>query len=224
MSNLEWAECRELILHGLSNRQITRQEAAGKAEQARIEAEQERRLREGKRFADSCEAQGGYVSKWQAYLDGRVDQPECRGLAAARERARKEQECLRGGGVWEPVSRTVSARKCRCAVAGSSWNPSLMRCETYEARNERQARERCLSEAGATWDPSHKRHGPCVTPKERRQEKRDRELARCRKAYEAANTEQYDQRRVGAIDGKEFKSLQKQIRSAFTECERQARN
>ena len=94
MSNLEWAECRELILHGLSNRQITQQEAAGKAEQARIKAEQERRLREGKRFADSCEAQGGHVSKWQAYLDGRVDQPECRGLAATRERARKEPGVL----------------------------------------------------------------------------------------------------------------------------------
>ena len=227
MSNLEWADCREQMLVGLRTRQLTPQEAAGKEEQDRLEAERKRRLSEAKQFSASCEAQGGSVDfvGHQKYIDGRTDElPECRGLEAARERARKEQECLRGGGVWERASLTAGYRVCRCAVAGSSWNPSLKRCETYDERHERQARERCLSEAGATWDPSHKGHGPCVTPKERRQEKRDRELARCRKAYEAANTEQYDQRRVGAIDGKEFKSLQKQIRSAFAECEQQARN
>ena len=225
MSNLEWAECRELVLRGLGNRQPTRQEAAGKAEQDRVEAERARRRQTARRFEESCKTQGGYVDsiRYSKYIDGWDVQLECHGLEAARKRARKEQECLRGGGEWEWASLTAGYKECRCAV-GSSWNSSLKRCETYDARHERQAKERCLSEAGATWDPSHKRHGPCVTPKERRQEKRDRELARCRKAYESANTEQYDQRRVGTIDGKEFKALQKQIKSTFKECERQARN
>ncbi|MDE0374055.1 MAG: hypothetical protein OXI73_16145 [Rhodospirillales bacterium] len=192
MSNLEWAECRELVLHGLRNRTLTRQEAADKARQDRIKAEQERRLRVGKQFADSCEAQGGYVDKWSSYLSGHVDQPECKGLEAARERARKKQECLRGGGVWKRVSKTVGAHRCGCAVAGSTWNPSLKRCETYDARHERQARAHCREVQG-TWDPSHKRYGPCITPKERRLEEWDRQQAeegeRVRRERERAKAE-----------------------------------
>ena len=199
ISQLDWLECRELVLWGLDNRQPTQQELPGirqaearEAQRQHLEAERKRRLEAGKRFADSCEAQGGSVAKWNAYLSGRIDQPECRGLEAARERARKEQECLRGGGVWERASRVTTRRKCKCAVVGSSWNPSLKRCETYDARHERQAKERCRSVQG-TWDPSHKRHGPCITPKERRLDEWDRQQAeeneRVRREREQAKAE-----------------------------------
>ena len=226
MSNLEWADCREQMLIGLNTRQLTPQEAAGKAEQDRLEAERKRRLEEAKRFSDSCEAQGGYVDsvRHSTYIDGRDIQLECHGLEAARERARKKQECLRGGGAWEWASRTAGYKKCRCADVDSTWNTSLKRCETYDERYERRAKKRCLSEVGATWDPSNESLGPCVTPKEKRVDERDRKLTRCRKAYESANNEQYDQRRTGAIDQKEFKARQSRIRSTFKECERLARS
>ena len=177
MSNLEWAECRELMIQGLGNRSLTHQEAADKAEQDRIEAEQERRLETGKQFVASCEAQGGYVDNWSSYVSGRIDQLECKGLEIARERARKKQECLSGGGAWERMTRTSSVRKCRCDRASSStWNPDLKRCETYAARSERQEKEFCRKMQG-TWDPSHERLGPCITPKEKRLDEWDRQQA-----------------------------------------------
>ena len=208
ISQLDWLECRELVLWGLDNRQPTQHELPGirqaevrEAERQRLEAEwkaeRKRRLETGKRFADSCEAQGGFVAKWNAYLSGRIDQPECRGLEAARERARKGQECVSGGGVWGNTSRTGIIYRCRCPGTNATWssnlwNTSLKRCETYDARHERQAKERCR-EAQGTWDPSHKRHGPCITPKERRLDEWDRQQAeeneRVRREREQAKAE-----------------------------------
>ena len=88
MSNLEWAECRELVFHGLGNRQLTRQEADGKAKQDRLEAERGRRKQTAGRFTDSCKAQGGYVDfiRVSKYIDGRTDQLKCEGVEAARKR------------------------------------------------------------------------------------------------------------------------------------------
>lgn len=198
ISQLDWLECRDVVMWGLNNRQPTQQELpairqakAKEVERRRLEAERKRRLEVGEQFADSCEAQGGSVGNWQSYLIGHVDQLECRGLEAAREREKTKQECLRGGGAWEK-QKLYSYSKCRCLASDSSWNTTLKRCETYDERHERQAKRRC-QEVQGTWDPSHERHGPCVTPKELRLDAWDKQQAgeneRVRREREQARAE-----------------------------------
>ena len=64
MSNLDWAECRELVLHGLGNRQLTHQETTAKAEWERREAaaKAERQRKEEARRRKKAELD----ARWEA--------------------------------------------------------------------------------------------------------------------------------------------------------------
>ena len=123
MSNLEWAECRELVLLGLNDRQITRHEADAKAEQERREAvakaEKQRKeeARRRKKAAEDarweaakaeCDARMGILSnnrnptcssrfsstaEYQAYLREREREEQAR-TEQRREKERQNAEAL----------------------------------------------------------------------------------------------------------------------------------
>ena len=85
MSNLDWAECRELVLRGLNDRQITPQEIPGLRQAEAEKAEQQRK---------------------RAAFDERMRQRK-----AERERLDAEyRECRADGGSWDRVGNRCKTR------------------------------------------------------------------------------------------------------------------